>query len=180
MSLFSHNTNTNILITIEYIVTLLAAGYSRENIMTNLSKKRFGHISGVAKSLISNMNSGKSYHDALDFEYNKQKQSNMKRFLQILNAEDSVNIIPMLNDMSNQIMKEKQLTVDNLIDSLSSKTQKIMIVCFLPISIFLIIFLQQAFPNFSPVVRPDLDYLINGITIIIIVALLLLMRYNDH
>lgn len=180
MALFSHNTNTNVLIAIEYATTLINSGYSRENILANLGKKSFGEISAFSNSAIRKMNKGKSYHDAIKELYDKQQQQNVKRFISAFNAEDSTNIVPILTDLSNHILKEKELTVDNLIDNLSSKMQKMMMVMALPLAIFFLLVIEDALPSINGIVpRPTFDYFIYGITIIILLWLIIKMKYNE-
>lgn len=178
MGLISHNTNTNILIAIEYTVTLLAAGYSRENIIVNLGKKKFGDVSNFSKSASERIEE-KGYHDALTGIFEKHKHSNLRRFISILNAEDSIDISPMLNDLSYQIMKEKSLTAENLIDNLTSRMQKTMMIAGLPIVIFFVIIIQGAFPGTEFVPRPQLDHLVYGIALLLLLVLMIRMRYDE-
>jgi len=178
MGLFSNNTNTNVLISIEYTITLLSAGYSRENIIVNLGKKKFGRVSKLAKGITKGLEK-KGYHESLTKEYEIERQPNLKRFISIMNSDDSIDISPMLNDLSYQIMKEKELTADNMIDNMTSGLQKTLIITALPMIIFFVILLQSAFPSVDVVPRPELDYLLYGVTVLLLMVIIVRMKYNE-
>jgi hypothetical protein len=178
MGLFSNNLNTNLLISIEYSTTLIASGYSRENILMNLGQKKFGKISKISRKAIKKINSGKSYTETLDDIYSHQEHKNLRRFISIFNSDTSSDITSMLNDLSNHILKEKKFTVETLLDNLASKMQKSMMLIALPLMIFFVILIEHSLEiDFVP--RPNLDYLIYGITILILLILLIKMRYKE-
>jgi hypothetical protein len=180
MAVFSHNTDTNILFASAYARTLLNAGYSKEHVLTSLSKKHFGRVSIMAKRIIEMINKGLGFHDALLAEAEKERHANIKRLIGILNADDSVNISPMLLELDQRIMKDKELSADNMIDSMSSSLQKMMLVCALPIAIFFVVFLQDALPSLAFIPRPQLDYLVYGISVMILLILIMRMRMHDN
>jgi hypothetical protein len=179
MGLFSNNLNTNILIAIEYSITLLNSGYSRENILLNLSKKKISKISPFSKKAIRHINSGKPYDEALSDLYMNQQHKNLKKFISIFNSDKASDITSMLNDLSSQIIKEKQLTIDTMIDNLTSKMQKSMMIVAIPLMIFFIVLIESTLMVDAFIPRPELDYLVYGITILILMIVLTKMRYKE-
>ncbi|MFT4303485.1 MAG: type II secretion system F family protein [Candidatus Woesearchaeota archaeon] len=179
MGLISNNLNTNILISIEYSITLLASGYSRENILSNLANKNFGYISSFSKKSLKLIQKGKSYQEALQIRYEHERHTSMKRFISILNADANANITMMLNDLSEQIMKQKNLSAETLIDNLTSKLQKSMSISAIPLFIFFIILIESSFEEVAFISRPNLDYIFYGVTIFLLIILLLRSRYHE-
>jgi hypothetical protein len=178
MALVSYDINSNILVSIEYAITLLDAGYSRENILSNMASKGFGTVSRFSKKAIRKMKKGLTYGDALENQQMHEHHHNMKRLATIYKAEGDIR--PMLDNLSKEIMKEKQLGADNLIDSMTSKLQKASTIVAFPILIFFVGILEDAFPGFQLIERPSLDYLVYGITLLILLVIILRMRYNEN
>ncbi|MCB9359103.1 type II secretion system F family protein [Candidatus Woesearchaeota archaeon] len=179
MALISHNLNTNILFAIEYSVILLDSGYSRENILSNLAGKSFGKISSFANKSLRSINKGSSYQDALLLQQNRERHSSMKRFISIFNSDQNSDIRPMLNDLSDQVMKQKNLSAETLVDNLTSKLQKSMTISAIPIFIFFVILLQNSLEEMIFIPRPELDYLLYGVTVVLLIIILLRSRYNE-
>lgn len=179
MALFSHNLNTQILIAIEYAKALLQAGYSIENILSNISKKKWDDVSASSGRILKCMTKGKSLNTALKEEADRVGHKNLKKLIVAFNVEEGVDMKGVLTSLSDLIVKEKQLTADSLIDSLTGSLQKAMTVLAMPLIIFFVVFLQSALAATELTLRPNVDYAIYTLTAGILLVILIRMRYKE-
>ena len=77
-------------------------------------------------------------------------------------------------------IKQKELTTENLIDSMSGSMQKAMFVTAMPLLVFIGAFTQDALKDFVSVqLRPSLDYAIFSITAFLLLIIIIRMRYKE-
>lgn len=181
MSLFSHNVNTEILISIEYIRTLFASKYSLESVIYTVAEKRWGTVSRVFYNMIEDIRKGSFLKDALEKQMNSAENKNLQKLLAALNSEPGVDISRRLSELSQHIVKEKKLTIDNLIDSLKSYLGKMIMVMCIPISIFFIKLIAGALEGLemSFEVSESIEFGIVAIGAMAMFFVFFLMRYKE-
>ncbi len=158
MALFGHNTNTNILLAIEYINVLLQSNHGLETIFVKVGEKNFFGVSPVFARVIKKVQKGKSMKEVLQSEKNKTKNKNMKKLLDLLDVSEGMNLQPLLIDLSNDVMDRKEFGMDNLLENLGAGLSKIMALISFPIIIFFAYMAQEASQNLGINITPFLAF----------------------
>lgn len=183
MVLLFRNTNSYLLVSIEYVKMMFSCRYGIETIIYALSHHKFGDISLAAKNILLLTKKGEFLNDAIGHTIQKIKHKNHKKFWMAMKSEKAINTIMRLNELSRIVMKERELAITNLVDKLSSNLNKIVLALSFSLLIFLIpIFNQTAQTSdiFSGLHIPIIfTYYFLVILIIIIFLLLLNTRYKE-
>jgi len=183
MVLLFRNINSYLLVAIEYVKMMLSCRFGTEAVIYALSKHKFGDISIKAKDVITMTQQGMMLNDAIDNVIMSIKNNNHKKFWMAMKSEQGVNVIARLNELSTEIMKQRELAISNLVDSLSSNLNKIVIAESASLLVFLIpVFNQTAKTSevFANIQIPEIIvHYIPIAVIVIIIFLLINTRYKE-
>lgn len=177
MPLFARNTNNEILLAIEHIKIQHALGYAMESILTNLAGMNFGRVSKKANAIMARVKSGAPLNDAFIQETPAHK--NMQTMFFIL-KDGGPEMRNRLIDLSDRILKETALSVDNLIDNMAVNLNRLMMIMTVPLSVFFLQLLQDSFnvAKFDITIPPIVTTVIVVGDAIILFAVLAMMRYE--
>jgi hypothetical protein len=136
MALFQRNVNSDLLVAIEYTKVLFACNYGVESVIYDLSNKRFGHVTDLAKKVLRKINSGKTMNESLLDEKAATSNKNMKYFIDALGGTSTRDITTRLTDVGKHIIAEKKLYVENFIDNLKIKMNWLIVLMALPMLVY--------------------------------------------
>lgn len=157
MTLFQKNINSDLLVSIEYVKVLYACNFAIESIIHDISNQKFGTVTQAAKSIEENVRKGKNMTTAILTEKNRWKNKNMISFLSVLASSSARDVTNQLTYITNHIIAEKKLNVDNFLEDLGRKLNVFIILMIVPlIAFFLIEMSGDVIRDFIPSLTPDM------------------------
>ena len=180
MTLFQRNVNSDLLVAIEYAKVLFACNYGVESVIYDLSNKKFGHVTDLAKSVLTKVNSGKTMKESLLDEKTATSNKNMRYFIDALGGTSTRDITRKLTDVGKHIIAEKKLYVDNFIDNLKTKINWFVVLMALPMLVYFLLELStDVFTGFTPQLKQIINFCIFAISALGMFFVLIMLRYKE-
>jgi hypothetical protein len=184
MVLFQKNVNSDLLVAIEYIKVLFTSNYGLESVIYDISNKKFGHVTGMAKSALSHVRGGKTLQESLMIEKAANQNKNMLYFISALGGVSTQDILRRLDDVGKHIIAEKKIYVDNFIDNLKAKMGWIIMLAALPLLIYFLTELStdlfsEMFKSFTPAIKQNVCLAAISLSALGIFAVLIMLRYRE-
>jgi len=177
MGVIDHDLNTDIIMSIEFIQIMFNSGNDIETVITQLSREKFGTVTHETKKILSDMQGGLSTEDALSKAVRETKSKNMKNLFASL-VTPGPNINEILGDLSNHIIRDKQLFIQALEMKINNFVGWLLVIQVAPIVVYsLEIFKDIGGTTISNLImNPGIRYGILSFDVIIILVLLYMLR----
>lgn len=174
----SHNINTDILLSIEYIKFLVNSGYSTDDVVNIVSKRKLGVVSDLFRNVLKKTELGRPMQDALH-EQESALEGNIKGIFSALTSSVPVDY---LNSLSEKIVQKRKSAVDELREKVEKNLGKIAFVLLLPFLYYFLVSLKDVFEavNLQITVPPSVEMAALGLVVVLLLILLFSMRYKEN
>jgi archaellum biogenesis protein FlaJ (TadC family) len=174
MSIYYQNREVLLILSIELCNSLFSSGVSKIDILKKIGEEEFGDISKISKKIVlTSQKQNIHVENAISQEYNHISDTILKDFFSAFNVAEDVDIRPLLTNIGNQVIKERDISAEEKLSKVTGRMNKIIVVLMMPVLILLAIFIQDAISTLLTFqLRPMMDYIIYGVMALALVVLL--------